>query len=314
VSRDVVAVDLPQGTERWLALRRARLGASEAGAIAGIDRYKRPGQVWAAKLGLWRPVKRELWHEIGHLLERPVADLWARDHQAVLHPGPVLTERSGRLLASLDLHGRFESGARFAEDTKVRFVEVAADGDLWGPETFPEAIRRQLLQGADLLERATGHRIELGICVALLIDRHGPKLRHYVVERTPVVREWWSDLVAPAMQDWWGWVDARRPPPDATIDDVAAVAATATEVVERTPSDDDLALVAELAEARAALKAATVARRAAKDREAEVASRVARVLGPDSRWPGVAAWAEGARYTRPEVEITEKSRLVLFPA
>lgn len=307
-------LNLPQGSPEWLLVRRNAIGASEHGAIAGLSRYKRPGQVWAAKLGRWKPGKRELWQEIGHMLERPVAQLWAQTAGAELQPGPVLAEVGGRLLASLDLRGTMPAGDRrvqIIEDTKVRFLDVAPDGHLWSETSYPEDIRRQLLAGADLLERFTGERVELGVCVALLINRYGPVLRHYVVERTPEVRDEWNDLLAPAARAWWGWVETETPPPDATIDDVALVASEASEVIERTPTDDEMALVAKLVAAKVEAKAARAALSAAVAREEEEASRVARALGPKGCWPGVVGWVPGRRYTRPAVEVHEKPQLKL---
>lgn len=307
-------LDLPQGSPEWLLVRRNRIGASEHGAIAGLSRYKRPGQVWAGKLGLWKPQKRELWQDIGHMLERPVAELWARANGAELRPGPVLAEVGGRLLASLDMEGNMRAGdgrVSLVEDTKIRFLDVAPDGHLWTETGYPEDIRRQLLAGADLLERFTGRRVEVGVCVALLINRFGPVLRSYVVERTPAVRDEWRDLLAPAARAWWGWVETRTPPPDATIDDVALVAAEATEVIERTPSDQEMELIASLVAAKAEVKSARSALTAAEKREEEAASKVAQALGPAGSWPGVVGWVPGRRYTRPAVEVHERAQLKL---
>lgn len=52
IERHRVDLSTPAGKAAWLALRAQDVTASDIGALAGVDRYKTPAQVWAEKQGL----------------------------------------------------------------------------------------------------------------------------------------------------------------------------------------------------------------------------------------------------------------------
>jgi len=64
-------------TRRQLALRRDKIGASEVAALAGLSKWASPIQIYEAKVeGVAKETTLQM--ELGHLLEEPVATLYAR--------------------------------------------------------------------------------------------------------------------------------------------------------------------------------------------------------------------------------------------
>lgn len=82
--QEVPAVRVACGTEQeWLDARLSGVGASEVGIILGVSSWSSPYALWWRKKLDWRIPRTEA-QRWGHLVEDPIADLFAEDHPELL--------------------------------------------------------------------------------------------------------------------------------------------------------------------------------------------------------------------------------------
>lgn len=274
----VLAHHAAQGSDHWHALRAQRYGASETPQIGRLGGSE--ARVWRSKLGQ-REQLQALYLELGHLLEPWALRLWSDAARRDVEPGPVLVEQDGWLLASLD-------GASRGEPVEAKFVGRGNPAyDLWTAETVPAAVELQVRQQAALAEGYLGRRIEAAHVTALLLDAYGITHRTYRIELTAERREQWADVWAPYPARWHAaYVETRTPPPDAEAADVA-VFVEPTSVRRREATDEELALVAQLAAAEAERKAKAAEARAADKARDTIRDDLARRVGPTATIPGL---------------------------
>jgi len=75
----------------WLELRKNGIGGSDAGTICGVNKYNSPYALWSEKAGIVeRTFEGNEATEWGHILERPIADKYAKDYNCAVVEWPVI--------------------------------------------------------------------------------------------------------------------------------------------------------------------------------------------------------------------------------
>jgi putative phage-type endonuclease len=92
-------------TPEQIALRRTGIAASEVAAVAGLNPYLKPIDVWSAKLGLVEPFEGNKSSKWGDLLEQVIADHYGKEHAAekivVRHPKVIEGSVNGTLVREI---------------------------------------------------------------------------------------------------------------------------------------------------------------------------------------------------------------------
>ena len=103
---------LPQNRESWLAARKTGLGASDAGTIIGVNRWKSNVELWQEKVGLREP--EDIGHkphvQYGHDAEPHLRALFALDHP--------------------ELRVTYESPYKMIFSDELPFIFATPDGEL----------------------------------------------------------------------------------------------------------------------------------------------------------------------------------------
>lgn len=95
-------LDVQQNTPEWLALRREKIGASDAPIIMGVSPWTTPRQLWETKVGLREPQETTERMQRGHDLE-PVARAEFMRQTGIPVHSCVLRHRTHKwMIASLD--------------------------------------------------------------------------------------------------------------------------------------------------------------------------------------------------------------------
>lgn len=82
--------DLGSGDPRWHELRRQGLGGSDAPVVAGLSPWKSAYELWLEKVSQPETHRTEEYLAMGHLLEGPVAEEFAKRTGHEVHTAPVL--------------------------------------------------------------------------------------------------------------------------------------------------------------------------------------------------------------------------------
>lgn len=184
----------------WLQVRTGYLGGSDAAAVAGLDRWRSPVQVWLEKTGQAPPeritpdVQERL--DWGHLLEPVIAGEWARregvelvdDRRMLRHPTVEF------MSANLD--------RRTTDGTIVECKNAGADASryIWSdPDEPPDYVFVQVLH----YMAVTG--LDRAVILVLLA---GSKLRPYEIERDDAA----IDHLVTLEEAFWGHVTDRTMP------------------------------------------------------------------------------------------------------
>lgn len=97
-------------TDEQLALRKTGIAASEIAAVAGLNPYRKPIDVWSDKLGLVEPFQGNKASKWGELLEDVIADHYAKEHAAekivVRHPRTIEGSVNGTLVREISARFR----------------------------------------------------------------------------------------------------------------------------------------------------------------------------------------------------------------
>jgi len=93
--------------EEWLKAREGGIGGSDAGTVCGVNKYKSAYALWAEKTGtIERDFVGNEATEWGHILERPIAEKFAKDYNKAVVEWPVIlkskTENFEFMFANLD--------------------------------------------------------------------------------------------------------------------------------------------------------------------------------------------------------------------
>lgn len=253
-------------TEKQIKLRKQGIGASEIGAIAGLNPFKTAIDVWASKLDLADHTDSEA-SRWGHRLEPVVAEAWAermglgldklKTCDSLVHP------EHSHVLATPDRLVAIDGGLANLEIKTLGHRQAHRWGEE-GTDQIPEEYVAQV-QWQMLVIRAS-LKVDLRISfVAALIG--GQQLRCYEVPFDPELA---GDLLEIGTDFWKRHVLTREPPP------AAESRAAAEYLAKRFPKHERPMLVAD-AEARKALEHLRAAREAADLAEREKADAEVRV-------------------------------------
>ncbi len=127
-------------TQEQHEVRRTGIGASEIAAVAGIDPYRRPIDVWAEKLGLVEPFAGNRYTKWGSLLEAVIADSYAEDNGVVLtSPGTLRHPQHEIVLATPDRLVHPSVNAPPVRNLQIKCSD-ARNAEQWGegPDDVPE--------------------------------------------------------------------------------------------------------------------------------------------------------------------------------
>lgn len=189
------------GSPEWLAARRNGLGASEAGAVLGVDPHKSAAMLWLEKIGK-APARVEdtIAQKVGRFVEPAIAELFAAEHNTTLVRVPSRRSASLSILwASADrmaVKPLPVQGATITPADWIFPVEIKNRGgwpDGWGDDgtdVVPEAIAAQV----HLQMHAYG-LAEARVAVIL----SGNDFRTYKLFRDERVE---TDLLS-ILDDWW---------------------------------------------------------------------------------------------------------------
>lgn len=103
---------LPRNREEWLRERKNGLGASEAGTIIGVNRWKSNVELWQEKVGLREPedISHKPQVKYGHDAEPLLRELFALDHP--------------------ELRVTYESPYKMIFSDELPFIFATPDGEL----------------------------------------------------------------------------------------------------------------------------------------------------------------------------------------
>lgn len=148
-------------TERSISLRATRVGASEVGAVMGVDPFRGPMSVWE-RLVLGKTKEPSSAMRLGSELEIPIAKAWAA-RSGVRFRANDYTRTDGHLAATAD---------GFAREALVE-IKLSFYGGIWA-NGLPEHVRWQAVAQSCVYHRP------LVIVVALIAG----ELREYEVRPT----------------------------------------------------------------------------------------------------------------------------------
>lgn len=166
---------MPELTERSHSLRASRVGASEVGAVMGLDPFRGPLRVWE-RLTMGKEVEPSERMRLGSALEVPIARFWA-------------AERGERVRMNTYTHTRGNIAATADGFTRGGLLEVkwSSYSDMWG-DGLPEHIYWQAVAQSWVWRGPQRRRVTV---VALVEGA----LREYTVEPTRAERREVRDVV-----------------------------------------------------------------------------------------------------------------------
>lgn len=245
-----------------LALRKTGIGASEIGAVVGLNPYAGPLDVYLRKLDLIEDDAGEA-AEWGHLLEPLIADRYARETGETLERCSTLVHPSEPwILATPD---RLSLSGRVVE-CKTASLRVA---HRWG-EPGTDEVPEEYLAQVTWQMLVTGHRVA---DIALLVG--GQEFRIYTV---PFDGELAAALVEQGRAFWHDHVLAQVPPPS------GSEKAVREWLRQRYPRDlgDIRTAGPDEADALEALRQARIAFAEAEARKTAAEDQVKRLIGDDA--------------------------------
>ena len=149
-------VIIPQSHEEWLRERQKGIGASEAGTIIGINRWKSNVELWQEKVGLREPedISHKPHVQYGHDAEPHLRALFALDHPEfrVTYESPykmIFSDELPFIFATPD--GELEeiaTGRRGGLEIKTTEIKKASQWKQWDgriPDTYYAQVCHQML-------------------------------------------------------------------------------------------------------------------------------------------------------------------------
>lgn len=258
MSARVLASTKGMDRAEWLAIRRQGIGASEAPAVCGIDRYRGPVSVWADKVGLANPDdagEAAFW---GTVLEPVIAQQFQALHDIpVRRVNAVLqSERYPWMIANLD---RETVGEREPVEIKAHSVYRREE---WANDRAPDTVLVQLHHQMLVVERTAGWAVCLLGGQELIVRR---------VEFDPEL----AGLITAAEERLWQHVqDGTVPEPTAADDDALDGLWPSLR-----PDDEPVELGEHGRQALADYQAASATEKAASADKADARARLLAALG-----------------------------------
>jgi putative phage-type endonuclease len=186
--------DMPR--EEWLALRRKGIGSSDAAAVAGLNPYCSPLDVWLDKTGQLVNDEDNERMKRGRQLEPVIASMFAEETGLKIRRRRAILQcpEAPYALANLDYAIAGEPAILEIKNTSDRMAEEWEDGH--APEMYLIQAHHQLL--------VTG--AQWAYLCALI---GGNKLRWVKVERDKNILAHLTEIEG----RFWGWVQDGTPPP-----------------------------------------------------------------------------------------------------
>lgn len=264
-------------TDEQKAMRRTGMGGSETAALFGLDKFKRPFDVYLGKVDGWEPEQTEDMLR-GELFEDPTAKWYGRKYGVeIINPDKTFRHaRRNIILATPDRLINTPMG-----ETELLSIKVPRNFDEWGEDEtqdFPARANVQIQQEAAVLA-SHGYNIARAWIAAPVWG----ELRRYPVRLDVELQE----RIMSAAERWWAkYIDATRAAREQGQPDVAPPLdggdgakrwllskyphAADKKKLEATLQQE--AIAAELREAEAA-------REAAEEREATAKARLIESMG-----------------------------------
>lgn len=265
----VETADMPR--ERWVAMRRRYLGASEAAAVAGLSPWSSALEVYLRKVGAFPEAEETESMRFGTLLEPIVADEFARRTGLTLRRRNAVLQHPvlDYVACNVDRFATEPDGTRVPVECKTAGEWSA---DQWDDERVPDHYRVQVLHQLAVVPAPHAWIVAL-LGGNRLVWRRIERDERAIAALLEIERRFWTEHVV------------LRSPPPAEAPDLRALAAlypdSTEERVALPPEAADA--LRQYREAGAAAHAAETARDAAKARL--------------EQWMGAAAegWLDGRR-------------------
>lgn len=101
-SEDVVILDIEQGSDAWLELRKKFITSTDAAVINGTNKWKTPFSLWQEKMGIGdKPVINFKMQE-GTILEVEARDWYNKKHNTNFEPCCIMNKKYPWMFTSLD--------------------------------------------------------------------------------------------------------------------------------------------------------------------------------------------------------------------
>jgi putative phage-type endonuclease len=191
----------------WLARRKDFLTASDVPAVAGVDPFRTPFDIYADKAGGMAPVTENAAMRRGRLFENAALEYLREDYPdwRVLRPNVFIADSETRLGCTPDALTEDEDGGL----TNLQIKTISRPSfDKWNG-TPPLGYRLQVCTENLLLDAATGY------LVVLVVSNYDAELHLFEVPRHAAVEARIKDL---AIEFWDNIAHGRRPAPDYTRD------------------------------------------------------------------------------------------------
>jgi predicted phage-related endonuclease len=191
----------------WLAMRRDFLTASDVPAVAGVDSFRTPFDIYADKAGGLAPVTENAAMRRGRLFENAALEYLREDcpDWRVLRPNVFLADNESRLGCTPDALTEDENGGLV--NLQIKTISRPSF-EKWNGEA-PLGYRLQVCTENLLLDAATGY------LVVLAVSAYDAELHLFEVPRHAAVEARIKDL---ATEFWDNIAHGRRPAPDYSRD------------------------------------------------------------------------------------------------
>ena len=196
--KSISTVDMPK--KEWLSKRDKSIGASEAGAVMGLNPYQTPVDVYLSKIGKGLPVEENLAMWIGSKIE------------------PLLRERF-----------QMETGMKVRKDNKIRvdkkcdFLTTNLDGMVVG-EKVPVEFKTMGVWNGDIPDyyfAQIQHQMMVTnkpyIYFAVLVTGYG---KQFIIEKYERNDDFISEMRESLIKFWNNNVMRQKPPDPITVTDI----------------------------------------------------------------------------------------------
>lgn len=147
---DCYFIDVEQGSPEWLALRRDKIGASDAPAIVGVSPWATPYQKWMEKL-LEVDIPDNEHMKYGRENEPKARALYTDLTGIFIHPTVAINNKFDWMMASLDGYNHLEKVAVEIKCPGQKDHELAVSGEV--PKKYYPQLQHQLaVIGLDSIE------------------------------------------------------------------------------------------------------------------------------------------------------------------
>lgn len=279
-------------SEEQIALRKTGICASEVGAVAGLDPYRKPIDVFADKLGLVEPFQGNRASMWGDLLEDVLADHYAKEHAAeklvVRHPrtiegsvnGTLLREISPRfrLIATPDRLVYHKRNPRPFRNLQIKTAGLR-QGDKWGEPGTDQIPEEYLAQVSAEMAVVDVGETDLAVLIG------GQDDREYRINRDPELE---GQLIEICERFWVDHIMTGIPPP------VDGSEQYSDYLKKRFPRDERQMLEAtdEARVLRATLQCARISEMVASEERARIENALKAIIGDAGGIEGLCTWKQ----------------------